>query len=350
MTKAKVIGAILVIVLVGVFAYAVRSGHFEQALALVSPRAVLDYPSVVDIGELERGKAVEVHFKLANRGDAPLSIEDGGASCACLGLIEFVNGQWVRMDPFVLEPGQEREVTTRLQVRGQTGKSFRELVRVRTNDPDNRLATIEILINKVRGGLLASPESAVFGTVPIGEERRQVIELRDDRVPPRKVESVSSTNPDHFTARLLAIEPEATFEESEAGHLTLVARVEILLRTNDSVDLFGGIEVRLAGDNRAPDVIPVLGRVAAPVELSPSVLVLPRRSRSGKLYHADCVCRTTQGQPLTLETEAVPAGLVVTLFPAGTNTGTRKLRVEWSPTKAGKTASELSHFVRLRAS
>src|SRR5207249_4511612 len=87
---------------------------------------------------------------------------------------------------------------------------------------------------------------------------------------------------------------------------------------------------------------------AAPIEITPAVLVLPLVSSSGPVYTATCICRSTNGKPLDLSVASVPRGLTVELFLQG-NAAMRHLRVTLDPSQPRLAVGQQRQLIRLQA-
>lgn len=349
MRYSKQLGWLGLALLVGLAAWAFRTGTGHSLFP--SPSApVFEYPRLIELGDQERGRLIEVPISFSNRGNAVLSLKDGGRSCACLALIESPKGKPVRFDSVELGPGESKQVWAQMVIRGTTGKTQRELVRIHSNDPGASEVTIEIVTRRVRGPVVALPESVAFGSLRIGESRRQVVEFHDDHSPPRQIKAIRSTNPELFTVRILSPgdSPESS-RKPEEGYVR-IARCEVTLQALAAGDITGGIEVELADDKRTVEVIPVLGRIAPPVELVPSVVVLPRSSGTGDIHHALITCHVSDGHLTAIDLLDVPAELAVDLGDLSDHSTSTKLRVEWKPetNRPQAQATVVPRLIRLR--
>src|SRR5207249_856898 len=98
---------------------------------------------------------------------------------------------------------------------------------------------------------------------------------------------------------------------------------------------------------RPPNAVPVRGRVAPIVESLPSSLVLPRRSDSGPIFSADCICRSSEGKPLQLIAHEVPPEFSVVISQDEHDSSNRKVRIELKPASEKKTEPGKRSAVRL---
>ncbi len=238
------------------------------------------------------------------------------------------------------------------------GTEMRNVIQFQTNDPQHPTGRIEAVVRRVSGGVHANPESLVFGTVPIGTKVRQLVEVRDNAVPPRVVERVVSTNAKRFTVQLLPVaDPSDTSKpDSAANRLRealdgrVIARLEVTVDTAIPGEVNGAVEIYVSGPERKPDTFAVTGRVAAPIEMAPSLIVLPRQSNNGPVNSGTFVCRSTKGKPLTLVVDSVPRGLSAEVLENGSlNPESKLVQVVWAPQPGKDPAPGTRRTIRLRA-
>jgi len=348
MTQPRWTVAVVVVLMLVVAGYCMRSNWLASCFtgeAWLAPR--IECPSSLQLGEHERGRTVRHSFTIANTGDAALRIDRITTTCGCLGLLQELNGESRRLLSLNLAPGQIEEVEAELLIRGLSGRPTKDYIRFQTNDPDKGQIEIEVVVSRVKGGIIPIPDRALFGTVLVGEQERRVIEVLDDRVPARRVSKVVSTHPAQFTVHLLPVDTaDAPSRHREVGNR--IGRIEIVLVAAQGEDLCGNVQVYLEGESGEPDLIPICGRVLGPIQISPVALVLPRHSRGTRLYDGECRCHSVRGGLLDLELESVPSGLAVTIAPKEEDKSTKILRVEWEPRKEGAEIQALRRVIRLR--
>lgn len=345
--KAHHLAWVLVPLLLGGAAYmAQRNG--SGLLAFVQHQAILDCPKVLQLGERELGEVAISEFTIANRGRGTLEITDVQSSCSCTGMEQEVNGDYIRVKSLRLRAGEQAELVMRVLVQGTPGIPARNGVRFLTNDPDNPEAAIEVEISRVKAGVSTVPASVVFGTCALGADARQVIDVFDSSATPRAIARVMSRNPARVAVRLLSPSPDLPKSHNNTLE-NLIGRVEISAHTQLSGPLTDEIEIYLRGEDRPPTVVEVSGRVAEEVEIVPSTLVLPRIGDTGKVYVAECVCRSTNGKPFTLIADPLPAGLTAQLPMMQQASLTQTVRNGWNPAQ-DRAPADPHRKVRLRAS
>ncbi|MGI8979756.1 MAG: hypothetical protein ACR2FY_11080 [Pirellulaceae bacterium] len=326
--KLRYLVWVLVPLLIGLSVYAARrNSRSLRALARIGP--VLECPETLDLGERELGEVALSRFTVANRGGGQLEITAVRSNCSCTGLEQELEGVFVRVESLRLSAGEKAELLMRVVVTGTPGRPTRNGVRFRTNDPDRPEMSIEAAVSKVKAGVTTIPTSASFGTLPMGAEGRQVLDVYDSADKPRAIERVVSRNPNLVSVRILPTSEEHPISTDRKLGVQ-IGRLEVIAVTTLPGPLTNEIEIYLQGEYRPPTVIEVSGRVAAAVEVSPSFLVLPRASEAGPIYFGECVCRSTDGKKFTLTADSPQVGLNVELETPATDS-TQGVRIQWDP-------------------
>jgi hypothetical protein len=323
-------------------------GFFPGWFGSVHRGPVQDHPAKLELGEHEEGEEVIVPFTIANRGGGSLAIDDVRSDCSCTGMERIQDGRYVRIESLTLNAGEEARLYVRVSVRGApAGGEMVNRVGFRSNDPSQPLGHITAVVSRVSRGVSTTPGSVVFGTVPVGHPLRQVLDVRDTAMPPRSIERVSSTRPARVSVRFLPGPKKPTeTEPHEDGQL--IGQIEIAVDTGNPGEVNEAVHVHLAGEQRKPASVVVIGNVAAPIEVSPSFLVLPRASRAGPLYDATCVCRSNHGIPIEVSLLSVPEGLKAEIIDKG-SPHLRLIRIACDPRGGGGPARSGASRIRLRA-
>src|SRR5262245_47569288 len=345
MNKVRLCCWLVVPITLGAFAFLALGGR--SWLAAVTTNPLMEYPATLDLGEREVGDVVVTPFTIANRGGSDLVIDQIQTNCSCAGLERRQDGHFVRLDSFRLKAGEKAELVVRLSVpRLPVGTPMNTVIEFRTNDPKQQTGCIELRVRRILGGVLTSPESVVFGTVATGAEVRQTVNLLDKAPTRRTVDRVTTSVPGRVLARLLPGTEPLSVPKPE-GDYVIVGRVEVTVLTGTPGYVSAEVHIHLAGETRKPDVLTVVGKVAAPVEVLPSQLILPRASSKGPVYDALCICQSSGGKPLTVTLESAPNGLAVELL-AQESESRRAIRVTWDP-KKGDVGRGQRHVIRFRA-
>jgi hypothetical protein len=333
-------------ILIALLSYCLASPSIKSWAGKVTGAPVVEYPRAVDLGEQEAGRVAAAPVTIANRGRSELLVDGMASSCSCSGLERDEGGSFVPTCELRLAPGEEMRLRVRVSVNGAPGDSFRSSLSFHTNDPDNPEGRIEVAVRRVTGGLLTTPRTAVFGTVLVGQEARQLVEVRDRNPTRRRVESVSSSDPERFSVQWSPV-GEGDAEGTSPGDGRLLGRLEVSLLTRSPGPVDGTVNLDLPG--RQTTTVSVVGRVAPLVELSPARLVLPRASDAGEVWSGTCLCRSNEHLPLALAAGASDEGLTIRITAVDGNPHLQKVCVEWDRSGRGMLASADLRTVRLKA-
>lgn len=338
--------------LLGSFAAVTVQSRPWRAFWKLSP--VIEYPAKLDLGEREKGDIVVAPFTIANRGGGELLVDEITSNCGCTGIEREENGRYIRLESLRLKPGEAVPLVMRVSVGGPLGATMNNVVEFRTNDPQQPTVHMDVLVTRVSGGVLTTPESVVFGTVPVGGKVRQFVDVWDPAVSPRAITRVTSTGLDRLTVRLLRDTDspkrnEANPKANGAKPLgVLVGRLEVILKTDRPVKINDTVLIEVAGREDKPDKLPVVGQVAASFEMSPSLIVLPRYTSSGPVYKATCLCRSITGKPVTLTVDSLPSGVtaqVLSMVAVGEST----VQISFDPRMGKEQKRGQRQVIRFRA-
>jgi hypothetical protein len=314
--KIRVLFWLLVPALAGILSYFASTGQLRRAwLSVVQGQPEIHYPAKLNLGGHEIGEVVVAPFTIANRGRSELVIDQVRTNCSCTGMEQVRDGHYVRVESLRLQRGEEIQLVMHVSVRGvPPGAEMVNVVEFHTNDPSQPTGHIEAIIGPVSRGVSTNPGSVVFGSAPVGRKVLRVLDVRDTAMLPRRVERVTSTNPARVTARFLPVKNSPEGGQAHPDGV-LCGQVEVCVDTSSPGEVNEALHIFLAGETRNPDAVAVIGKVTSPFEMSPSLIVLPRASGAGALYHATCVCRSTNAEPFTLSVESVPPGIAAMVLP-----------------------------------
>jgi hypothetical protein len=308
---------------------------------------VLSFTESVDLGERERGDVVEAQVTVANRGTGPLTVNNVRTSCACSGLERKTESGYRRVETLTLTPGQGVDLVVRLAVNAPAESAYRTAIEFQTNDVQRPHGRIELLNPRVKGGVSTVPSSIAFGTVALRGRAIARVAVWDTAEPPRKLVSITSSNPERVRAAIS--EPDGTCSgKQEPVKGRVIAWLDVELTTDIPGEVNETLRLQPAGTVRAPDVISVTGRVAAPFEATPPLLTLPRNTSDGLVYSHTCELRSVNGEPFEVTVDQCAPGLTVHLLNRGTKQDRHFARITWDGTwrHAGtiKTDEAAVHF------
>ena len=341
---------LMVPVFAGVMAYVATAAalHGPPDLMPTSPPAI-DFSEELVLGEHEAGDIAVARYTIANVGGQPLRIDHIHSNCSCTGIEIEKRGKYYRPESLVIEPGEKKALVTRFTVLpGAVGSQMRNSISFRTNDPNRPSCQIAFVICRVRGGLHLSSNEVGFGSVLVGQAVQYRIEVWDAAKEPRSLQWVRSSDPERVSAHFV---PSNNGEQviRDGLELTQLGHVLIRVSTSDPGDVDAVVQLAAAGREQKPDRIRVFGMVRAPIEITPSSLLLPRMSLDGPVYTARCIVRSIKRERLSLRIEETPAWLRVEKLDLGGPT-VRLLQVTLDPDLMPTASTPEAISIRLQAS
>lgn len=292
------------------FGYYLGPAYFQQVWSqavLGAPKMLC--PSEVVLGELELGSRAVAKFTMTNGGRQPVEIAEVATTCACNGLELDRVGPTQRLTTITLAQGESLAVRSSFVVRGRTGEPAETEFILRTNDPQSPVQKVTIKISRVTGGTNCKPTSVVIGPVGPASGKLCYVDLFDGGAVGRKIASVESSMPHLFTTKFL---PLIGSPDCKDGMCRL-GQVEVRAIAETSGHFKGSVLVFLAGENREPDQIPVVGTVVRTIDPHPNRVVLPVRTGMGWSKEVVSLVRHRDGQPFELKVEETPPGWTATI-------------------------------------
>jgi hypothetical protein len=287
-------------------------------------------------------------FAIANRGGSELVIDDIRRSCSCTGLEREVDGKFTVVESLRLQPNETVNVNIRVAIRGRIGEPMRNQITMRTNDPNRPQAAIHVTAD-VSAGFTTSPTTVLLGTLVVGKETHTNITVRDAAAVRRKVVRVDSSAPEQFSVRFHPSDENTNSEMTESGPVRVLGYVEATVYAHSPGPIEGEVRIYLDDPSREPTRIPVWGRATQPVEAVPASLVLPRSSQDGPIYFGECIMRSNDNSPFSLDAESLPPGVTVKFEPNQGQSTQQIVRIELNPEYRELPAAEPVQHVRLRA-
>ncbi len=231
------------------------------------PRLVVE-PRVFDLGRMEQREVRQLSVTLRNDGQAPLHIQDVETSCGCTAATP---------DKRVLQPGESTNLAITFNSQRFEGPQLKT-VSIHTDDPTNRVATVEIRVD-VHAPIHVEPRPVMgFNRVPRGqtEVRKRVLSSGD-------VETLEVT-PGKYRHDLF----DVTVGPAPGGAAN-AREVTIALRPDAPVGIFREIITLRTNVPGAPTVdLEAGGEVAAPVMLQPekvNLRYLQRGQEIRRVFH-----------------------------------------------------------------
>jgi hypothetical protein len=308
---------------------------------------VLQCPRTVDMGVWNLGEAATGHLEVKNIGKSVLSLKDFSTSCSCIKVEREIDGHHSPLRKIDLSPGEEAGLVVSFGIGAEPGESQSATVYFQTNDPSHPVWQCDFIISRVGGAYFAQPSAVIFGPLAPGEKPRRTIDLFNNRVANRKVESICSTHPELFSVKLLPLSDE----DKQRVHPTagdLVARIEVMPCSDRPGPIAGEIHVSLVNEKHRTPPISVLGEVISPVICRPAMLVLPRRIQGQWTFGGDVLIFHRQDKPIDIILDTPPPEISAEVKAVEGRTHQRLLHIEWHRTAISKTDSTTETRLRLR--
>lgn len=311
--RAVIIKLLAGLLLVAGVGFAWEVFHVEGQLArLFFPLPKIVYPNRVVLESVENGHSASVEISIGNEGSADLAISDVQNSCSCSGL-EHMNkdGAFEPLRGIRIGPGEAKEFRIRVAYNGEPGQTATSLIRFKTNDPQQPIANIQVAVLRITGGIATDPASINFGLLRRGQKANLFVDLFDGGNLAREIGEVVSNSPGRVKATLIPVVID-DIDPSKSGRRR-IGRLAVTANTDEIGSLNSAVLIKLLNESRAPDVIPVSGRVADVVEVIPAAVFLPRKSISGDVYSATILVTSQDERGFRLETKACPQSMRVSI-------------------------------------
>ena len=174
----------------------------DQLLKEQGPNPKVEFASPNhDFGEQWVGGQMKHTFEVKNVGDKPLKILNVKPQCGCT-----LAGKFDR----VIEPGGTGQIPVSVNSAKLFGK-FKKTIRVTTNDPSNRNATLSIA-GVIKHYVTVEPRSANFRQLKPAEEKDFTLKLTNNGEQPLELTLTKPQVGDSFTVEVVEKVPGKEFE------------------------------------------------------------------------------------------------------------------------------------------
>lgn len=208
--------------------------------ALAAPILSVDKP-VFDFGTIPQGKKIDYIFKLANKGDSPVTITRTRTSCGCT--VANVSSN-------TIAPGKSADLKVSFDSTNFGGK-VTKTVTVESNDPATPTTTLTVK-GTIIEELVVTPRQLNLGQIKAGSSKEISLALENHGDRTIKILSVTSPAPQvKATAKKHSLKP---------GDKTLVA-VTITARPEDRF-LSGFLIIATDVPGKPEITVPLYGSVA----------------------------------------------------------------------------------------
>ncbi len=272
---------------------------------------VLVSPKEVRLGERELGEQLQAVAELENHGGQVLELGSFRKTCSCGPIEVEENGVYRPAIAAEVPPGSKRRVRMAMAVAGEVGQQSRQRLEFVTNDPQQPVAAVEFVVDRILAAPSAIPPSIALGRVLLGTKTVQIVEIRDPATIEREIVSIEFTP----SGRVSVFREDPTIAEREhrtaAGRL--VTRLRLVVDTSVPGTVDATIRVNVAGQGRRGLQIGITGFVEPPITSIPRDVVLPKRGSSGKVYATAVRLQPFTGRIERVEVRSLPAGVAVEL-------------------------------------
>lgn len=162
-------------------------------------------------GVMQPNEVASHEFVVKNTGSSPLELREPKGSCRCLRM---------RVSKRVLQPGEEGVVYVRWRAAEKKGESFKQTVRVQTNDPNQKVLEF-VVAGEVGGHIQLTPGRVLWKNAKPGQSRTAVVHVSSSYWPEMHVAKLTASEPG------VEVELEGESNASRRGESTRSVRVTL---------------------------------------------------------------------------------------------------------------------------
>ena len=248
-------------------------GAYLARMALL-PRRSLTFPEQVDLGTVEPDEVLKASFTIKNQSSGPVRLSDFSADCECMGLFQVTPSGSARLEPVLLNAGQELAVSASFAAPGGGKRAFAHRVTFTADPPPPQPSSV-LLTGTVQLRMYAEPSTVSWEPLRPHQTAAQVVRLVDFRKPPERTPFTLVS--DHDSVTVESVEKvEGTEELSGNAGDGQVYRVKLKVQAGGEGEVSGSVLV-LSGDEKTKiHSIPFYASVGPPIRLKPATVVFPR--------------------------------------------------------------------------
>lgn len=252
-------------------------------------------PEVVDLGTRDPGP-VEGAFEIRNHTSQPLQVTSIRTGCGCLAVVREGEPAGEPVRQLGIPAGQSTRLLAKVSLRPSGSPEFRTTIFLATDDPTQPEIAIPV-VARMSGVLLARPSHWVVGNVAPGEVSSKSVQILDTgRLKVGKITRVESSAPD--LVHIEAFDPRV--RELPDGTKSLATVSLRLIAPASPGDINVQVSIYESGNDRPALLIPVTGRVAPSIVVSPDSILLPRRLGQEIVASMSIVCKNRDSRPFQL--------------------------------------------------
>lgn len=179
--------------------------YFLTGLVLGKPTIVFE-SKLIDFGEIEDGKVVDIEFKFKNDGDKTLIIKNISTSCGCT---------VARLKKKKFKPGEGGVIPVKFFSTGRGGRKVSKTITIASNDtesPYTRLIISGKVILKNFAAISTLPDRLNFKKVSLGKQYSKKVKITNPGNSSLKIFEVSHHPEIHPIFPKSIIEPHQSME------------------------------------------------------------------------------------------------------------------------------------------
>jgi hypothetical protein len=259
------------------------------------------FPAVVDLGNCQAGSTVHAEWKVENRGGHILQLIHFQSSCGCSG-VEVQDGHaWVVPKEISIKPGETQVCRVRMLIPSEAGRPKISTVHFETNDPAMPEGLMTISVREVIG-VTFQPVALTYGTLPIGKNSTQEIELINIGTTKARFVSVRPLVSSQLHWKFL---PYVSSQGGDKVKLKgeCLGKIQFTLEGSQPINLYEEVIVNFARDDGTTfsHKFVVSGGVVGQFSISPTAIYLPRQSGQGPIYLANIIISALDAAPFHVE-------------------------------------------------
>jgi hypothetical protein len=314
-------------VLLGVIAGCLYFGVHLLSSSGGAGRPIIEYTPVITLEEQNLGEIVDARFQIRNLGDQPLEIDQLQTSCSCAGIVQVGSNTPLTGKRLTIPPKSEVDLAARITVRGVPGLNSQVQVGFHTNDPDSPQGMMLVEIPRILG-VVCSPTNLNFSNALIGKSYTETVNVRSVGTQLPTILSVASSSPELFDVQLLP-------RDDKSPNKDLIGQIKVSLAAAKMGSHSGTISVTIQSEDGRNQIItlPVTADIEERVVVSPKTMTLPRASGSGAVMQFNCLVRSRDNTPITVQSFSLPDDFVAEIENPLVASTTKLVSVRWTPNR-----------------
>ncbi|QVL29919.1 hypothetical protein KIH39_13675 [Telmatocola sphagniphila] len=263
----------------------------------------LEFPVLVELGELPVSSRAVAEFSIANRADEDISIFRFKTACSCMG-VEFQKGDiWEPVNSVKIPAKSVFKFRLRFSVVGNFGQPMQTSIQFETNEPTQKSAEVIVKVSKVIAGMTSVPPVIVLSDLRNGVSSKHRFEIRDGYPIPRKVGRVEYAGMPNVECKYSPIDNPKVDKNQ---HGTLVGYLDCKITPESSGHQLGLISIFIEGEEATPSIIPINFSISEDVRILPQKFYFPKMTDEGLLFKGTLLVSSDELEKYSIEYLDVP--------------------------------------------